>query len=41
MSGAFYRANFIRDLDIKLEKYCNGACETSLLVQERMRQQHG
>src|SRR5436190_3281996 len=37
----FYRANFIRDLDIHLDKVAEGLCETSLLVQERMRQQHG
>ncbi|HET9837862.1 MAG TPA: PaaI family thioesterase [Candidatus Angelobacter sp.] len=41
VSRIFYSANFIRDLDIKLEKYGNGMCETSLVVQERMRQQHG
>jgi uncharacterized protein (TIGR00369 family) len=37
----FYRANFIRDLDIRLEKVGTGTCETSLVVQERLRQQHG
>lgn len=41
VSRIFYSANFIRDLDIKLEKYGNGMCETSVVVQERMRQQHG
>ncbi|MBZ5508893.1 MAG: PaaI family thioesterase [Acidobacteriia bacterium] len=37
----FYRANFIRDLDIRLDKFAEGLCETSLVVQERLRQQHG
>jgi uncharacterized protein (TIGR00369 family) len=37
----FYEANFIRDLDIHLEKVGAGTCETSLVVQERLRQQHG
>jgi uncharacterized protein (TIGR00369 family) len=37
----FYRANFIRDLDIRLEKVTEGRCETSLVVQDRLRQQHG
>ena len=37
----FYRANFIRDLDIRLDKVASGICETSLVVQERFRQQHG
>jgi len=37
----FYRANFIRDLDIRLDKISEGVCETSLVVQERLRQQHG
>ena len=37
----FYRANFIRDLDIRLDKVAEGICETSLVVQERLRQQHG
>ena len=37
----FNRANFIRDLDIRLEKVAEGACETSLVVQDRLRQQHG
>ena len=37
----FYRANFIRDLDIRLEKVSEGICETSLVVQERLLQQHG
>jgi uncharacterized protein (TIGR00369 family) len=37
----FYEANFIRDLDIRLEKVGAGTCETSLEVQERLRQQHG
>ena len=36
----FYEANFIRDLDIRLEKVGAGTCETSLEVQERLRQ-HG
>ena len=37
----FYRANFIRDLDIRLDKVSEGICETSLVVQDRLRQQHG
>ena len=37
----FYSANFIRDLDIRLDKFAEGICETSLVVQERMQQQHG
>ena len=37
----FYQANFIRDLDIRLDRVCEGVCETSLVVQERLRQQHG
>jgi uncharacterized protein (TIGR00369 family) len=37
----FYRANFIRDLDIRLEKVSEGTCETSLVVHERLLQQHG
>lgn len=37
----FYRANFIRELDIRLEKINSGSCETSMVVQERFRQQHG
>ena len=37
----FQRANFIRDLDIRLEKISVGSCESTLAVQERMRQQHG
>jgi uncharacterized protein (TIGR00369 family) len=37
----FYQANFIRDLNIQLDKVSEGICETSLIVQERMRQQHG
>ena len=37
----FYQANFIRDLDIRLDKVFEGICETSLVVQERLRQQHG
>jgi uncharacterized protein (TIGR00369 family) len=37
----FYRANFIRDLDIRLDKVSEGVCETSLVVQERLLQQHG
>jgi uncharacterized protein (TIGR00369 family) len=41
VSRIFYLANFVRDLDIRLEKAGNGACETSLVVQERLRQQHG
>jgi uncharacterized protein (TIGR00369 family) len=37
----FYLANFIRDLEIRLDKFAEGICETSMVVQERMRQQHG
>lgn len=37
----FYRANYVRDLGIRLDKVAEGICETSLLVQERMLQQHG
>jgi len=37
----FYSANFIRDLNIQLDKVSEGICETSLVVQERLRQQHG
>ncbi len=37
----FYAANFVRDLEIHLEAAGNGACETSLVVQDRLRQQHG
>jgi len=37
----FYRANFIRALDIRLDKVSEGICETSLVVQERLLQQHG
>jgi uncharacterized protein (TIGR00369 family) len=37
----FYRANFIRDLDMRLDKVSEGVCETSLIVQDRLRQQHG
>jgi uncharacterized protein (TIGR00369 family) len=41
VSRIFYLANFVRDLDIRLEKAGDGTCETSLVVQERLRQQHG
>lgn len=37
----FYQANFVRDLDIRLDKVAEGICETSLAVQDRLRQQHG
>ncbi|HXA85387.1 MAG TPA: PaaI family thioesterase [Candidatus Dormibacteraeota bacterium] len=37
----FYRANFIRDLDIRLDNVSEGTCETSLVVLDRLRQQHG
>src|ERR1700739_4949065 len=37
----FYLANFIRDLDIRLDKVSEGTCETSLVVQQRLLQQHG
>jgi uncharacterized protein (TIGR00369 family) len=41
VESIFYQANFIRDLNIRLDKASEGMCETSLVVQERMRQQHG
>lgn len=41
VQSIFYQANFIRDLNIQLDKVSEGICETSLIVQERMRQQHG
>lgn len=41
VSKIFHLANFIRDLDIRLEKTAPGSCESSLVVQERLRQQHG
>lgn len=41
VENIFYRANFIRDLEIRLDKVSEGTCETSLSVQERLRQQHG
>lgn len=41
VESIFYQANFIRDLDIRLDKFAEGICETSMVVQERMRQQHG
>jgi uncharacterized protein (TIGR00369 family) len=41
VSNIFYRANFIRDLGIRLGKVGVGTCETSLIVEERLRQQHG
>ena len=41
VESIFYQANFIRDLDIRLDKVSEGICETSLVVQERLRQQHG
>ena len=37
----FYDANFIRDLGIHLESVGHGTCETTLLVTDRLRQQHG
>ena len=37
----FYSANFVRDLDIRLDKVSESICETSLIVQERLLQQHG
>jgi len=37
----FYQANFIRDLDIRLESVGEGSCETSLAIPDRLRQQHG
>ncbi len=41
VESIFYQANFIRDLNIRLDKVSEGTCETSLVVQERLRQQHG
>ncbi len=41
VESIFYQANFIRDLDIRLDKVSEGVCETSLVVQDRLRQQHG
>lgn len=41
VESIFYQANFIRDLEIRLDKVSEGICETSLVVQERLRQQHG
>ena len=41
VESIFYQANFIRDLNIRLDKASEGMCETSLVVQERLRQQHG
>jgi uncharacterized protein (TIGR00369 family) len=37
----FYAANYVRDLDIRLEKAGDGTCETTLAVHDRLRQQHG
>jgi len=37
----FYQANFIRHLNIRLDKVSEGICETSLVVQDCLRQQHG
>jgi uncharacterized protein (TIGR00369 family) len=33
----FYSANFVRDLDIRLDKFGKGICETSMVVQEGLR----
>jgi uncharacterized protein (TIGR00369 family) len=41
VQNIFYRANFVRDLKIRLDKVAEGICETSLVVQDRLRQQHG
>jgi uncharacterized protein (TIGR00369 family) len=41
VESIFYQANFIRDLDIRLDKVSEGVCEKSLVVQDRLRQQHG
>jgi uncharacterized protein (TIGR00369 family) len=41
VESIFYQANFIRDLEIRLDKFAEGICETSLVVQERLLQQHG
>ena len=37
----FNSANFVRDLGIELIGYGPGWCETTMVVQERFRQQHG
>ena len=41
VESIFYQANFIRDLNIRLDRVSEGVCETSLVVEERLRQQHG
>ena len=41
VESIFYRANFIRDLNIRLDQVSDGLCETSLQIEERLRQQHG
>lgn len=41
VEGIFYSANFVRDLDIRLVGVGQGWCETTLAVQDRLRQQHG
>jgi uncharacterized protein (TIGR00369 family) len=41
VSRIFYLANFVRDLAIRLENVSHGRCETTLVMQDRLRQQHG
>ena len=41
VEAIFYSANFVRDLDIRLVGVGEGWCETTLAVQDRLRQQHG
>jgi uncharacterized protein (TIGR00369 family) len=36
-----FTARISRDLDIRLDKVSEGVCETSLVIQERLLQQHG
>lgn len=37
----FYRADFVRDLGMKITGLGPGWCETTLAVQKRFHQQHG
>jgi uncharacterized protein (TIGR00369 family) len=41
VESIFYQANFVRHLNIRVDKVSEGVCETSLVVQERLLQQHG
>jgi uncharacterized protein (TIGR00369 family) len=41
VSQIFYSANFVRDLNIRLAGVGDGWCETTLDIQDRLRQQHG